>query len=85
LWRFPTTIFAERRITDYVIVDPDAYSSEVFLSLPVVPEDYWISVVGEAAGNLAARFRTLAKGQGKDLASSSAVVVLSTATEIARN
>ena len=81
----PNDDFRREAITDYVIVDPDAYSSEVFLSLPVIPEDYWISVVGEAAGSLAARFRTLAKGQGKDLASSAAVVALSTATEIARN
>ena len=77
--------FRREAITDYVIVDPDAYSSEVFFSLPVATPDYWISVSGEVAGNLAARFRTLAKGQGKDLPTSTSVVTLSTATEIARN
>lgn len=81
----PNDEFRREAITDYVIVDPDAYSSEVFFSLPVTPQDYWISVVGEVAGNLAARFRTLAKGQGKDLASSVTVVPLSSATGIARN
>lgn len=85
IMEIPNDEFRREAITDYVIVDPDAYSSEVFLSLPVVPQDYWISVVGEAAGSLAARFRSLAKRQGKDLPGSVPVVALSTASEIARN
>jgi hypothetical protein len=81
----PNDEFCREAITDYVIVDPDGYSTEVFLALPVDPAEYWISVGGEIAGNLAARFRTLAKRQGTDLATSAPVVALNPSTEIARN
>jgi hypothetical protein len=81
----PNSDFHQEAVTDYVIVDPDAYSSEVFLELPVNPGGFWISVVGEAAGDLARRFRELAKRQGEDLPSSANVVPLNPASETARN
>jgi hypothetical protein len=81
----PNDEFHREAVTDYVVVDPDVYSTEVFLELPVGPRGYWINVVGEAAGSFAARFRSLARGQGKELASSATVGARSTVTDIARN
>jgi len=76
----PSEEFRREAVTDYVVVDPDALTTEVYLELPVGPRGYWISVVREPAGNLVERFRTLAKGHGKDLSSSPTVVALSAAT-----
>ncbi len=82
----PVDEFQPEAITDYVVIDPDGHSStEVFLALPVAPQDFWIKVVGEPAGHIAKRFRTLAKRQGEDLPSPAPVVALNPATEIARN
>ena len=75
----PDAEFQQEAITDYVVINPDTYLSEVFLALPVATRDYWISVVGEAAGHVAKRFRTLAKRQGEELPSPPAVVAVNTA------
>jgi len=66
----PTDDFRREAVTDYVVVDPEALTTEVYLQLPVGPRGYWISVVREPAGYLVKRFRDLAEGHGKELSSS---------------
>lgn len=67
---------------DYVIVDPEAASKQVFVEMLVVQRDFWIKVdKADLAESFAMRFRNLAKTQGKDLGSTTATSGSSTATE----
>src|SRR5262245_12009337 len=87
----PGDDFRRFAVTDYIVVDPDAYSTEVYLELPVEARGYWVSVVRDAAGNFVRRFRSLAKEHGTDLPSSAPlpgsapVVAISATADINRN
>jgi hypothetical protein len=64
----PSEEFHRAAVTDYIIIDPESDSTEVYLELPVTPRGYWIHVVNaESAGGFAARFRTLAHDHDKPL------------------
>lgn len=67
----PSKEFHPAAVTDYVILDPEEDSKEVFLELPVEQRGYWINVINsESAEGFATRFQNLAKKQGKHLGSS---------------
>ncbi|HWN99419.1 MAG TPA: TIR domain-containing protein [Blastocatellia bacterium] len=51
--------FRSVAVTDYVIVNPDSTSTQVFLELPTTSPGYWIEVDNEAATKFVVRFRKL--------------------------
>jgi len=57
----PSDDFSKVAVTDYVILDPDSESLQVFLELPIDTAGYWIKVEYSAATSLVQRFRTLAQ------------------------
>jgi len=70
----PSADFHRAAVTDYVIVDPDAETMQLFLELPLQERGYWISVVNqESAGGFVERFRDLAEHAGTHPATASSI------------
>lgn len=57
----PSDDFSKVAVTDYVILDPDFESLQVFLELPIDTAGYWIKVEYSAAISFVQRFQTLAR------------------------
>ena len=55
----PENEFRSVAVTDYIIVNPDSASLQVFLELPTASRGYWIEVDNEAATKFVVRFRKL--------------------------
>jgi hypothetical protein len=70
----PSADFHRAAVTDYVIIDPDAETMQLFLELPLQERLYWISVVNqESAGGFVERFRDLAEHAGTHPATASSI------------
>ncbi len=63
----PIDEFHRAAVTDYVVVDPNSLSPEVFLELPIAQRGYWIYLADGAAAGIVVRFRVLMETQGKVL------------------